>query len=102
MNDSSWETYPSGQWGSRPAPTGQEIDTALTKAHQWWRFATYRNSDDCLKSFVDLFERYLGEKVRHRPETLGEQATLERVERESETKISAGTVLKLSSRAPTN
>lgn len=59
-------TYPPHDWGTRPTPTRDEIDTALEKSRQWWVFAAGGQADECIKTFVDLFDRYLGEEVRSR------------------------------------
>jgi len=60
------KTYPPHDWGPRPAPTGEEIEYALETAHQWWWTAAFGGADDCLKSHLDTFDRYLGERVRNR------------------------------------
>lgn len=62
---SELDVYPPGDWGARPEPTAGEIDEALQTAGDWWLWAVNR-SDDCLRSYIDLFERYLSGEVRRR------------------------------------
>lgn len=69
-SDTSQEVYPPGEWGNRPSPEKREVETALSKAQEWWPYAVNRG-DDCLRSFLDLFERHLASEVENRQHTIG-------------------------------
>lgn len=59
-------TFPPGNWSPRPEPTSDEIDRVLETAHAWWWYGAFGGADSCLDTYLNLFDRYLGEQVRRR------------------------------------